>query len=317
MSLFSVGSRLSTLLNPKKLPSKVKVLTRVATAYNDILVLQNDRTREIWFVRDENDFFLQSRINLDAPNSPVLIYSKMILASLLFQPEPKRVLTIGLGGAALTNFIHEWYPQTHIDVVEIDREVVKIAKKYFFFEEKENYLVHEEDGRVFLKNADARKKYDLVILDAFKSGSIPYHLKTREYYEEIHRLMAPGAVLASNLYGKSNKLKPRDWRTFSEVFGEVYFLEDPDEVATALIAVDQKVRWSPEKLQDVAEEFMAQKAFPFSLEEMASYYRLGKFEDGGAEAFVDDFSAQGFDQAVTRNNLNHTKKRDYPIRSFS
>ncbi len=292
-------------------------MTRVATAYNDIIVLQNDRTREIWFVRNENDFFLQSRIDLDAPNSPVLIYSKMILASLLFQPEPKRVLTIGLGGAALTNFIHEWYPDAHIDVVEIDREVVNIAKKYFFLEEKENYWVHVEDGRVFLKNADAEKKYDLVILDAFKSGSIPYHLKTREYYEEIHRLMAPGAVLASNLYGKSNKLKPRDWRTFSEVFGEVYFFEDPGEVATTLVAVDQKTRWSPEKLRGAAKDFMAQKPFPFSLEEMASYHRTGKFESAGAQAFVDDFSAKGFDQAVTRNNLNHAKKRDYPIKSFS
>ena len=49
-----------------------------------------------------------------------------------------------------------------------------------------------------LSNSSLRK-YDLVFLDAFKGGSVPYHLKTVEFYREIARSLTEEGILVTNL----------------------------------------------------------------------------------------------------------------------
>jgi spermidine synthase len=299
----------------KQAEPDLKILARVETRFNDILVAQKGQMRELWFVR-HNEYFLQSRIDIDRPDSLVLIYSKMMMGSLLFLPAPQRILMIGLGGAALPNFIQSWFPETEVDIVEIDPMVIHLAKKFFFFKGTDRCRVHEADGRVFLRQLPAAG-YDVVFLDAFKSGSIPYHLKTLEYYKEIRRVMAPGGVAVSNLYGKSNRLKPRDIKTFAEVFGQVYAFEDAEEVATVLMAVDQDRQWSAEELRRSAAEFAAKKTLLLSMSDVAATYRPGKFEEQRATAFVDNFVHEEFPRAVEENNLNQSAPRPYPIKSVS
>lgn len=300
---------------PRNLP-EMKVLVRAETRYNDIMVIQNGKFRDLWFVRD-NDFFLQSRVNAKDPSELVLVYAKMTLANLLFQPEPKRILIVGLGGAVLSNCLHDWYPDAWIDVVEIDGKITAIAKEFFFLRESKQYRVHEMDGRIFIQSQMGKVKYDFVILDAFKSGSIPYHLKTAEFYHEIRDILAPGGVVSSNLYGKSNGLKPRDSVTFASIFKQTYLFDDPGEVATVLHATDHEKKWSREDMERVAMKIMASKRIPLDMEEIVAMYRPGKYEETPSGVFFDDFPDREFLQVVEKNNENLFMERPYPIKSSS
>jgi hypothetical protein len=47
------------------------------------------------------------------------------------------------------------------------------------------------------------KQYDLVLLDAFGSSSIPFHLVTREAFGLIKQHMKPGAILAMNIEART------------------------------------------------------------------------------------------------------------------
>ncbi|MBI5428183.1 MAG: fused MFS/spermidine synthase [Nitrospinae bacterium] len=295
-------------------PPSPQLLERVATKYNDIMAIQNGRFREIWFVRGK-DFFLQSRIDAEDPASLVLVYSRMMMAGLFFQPAPRRILMVGLGGSAVSNCFQKWCPDTVLDVVEIDREIIEIARKYFFLRESERCRVHEEDGRIFVKNMQGKAEYDLVFLDAFKSGSIPYHLKTSEFYREISSLLAPGGVVSSNLYGKSNVLKPNDLKTFSAVFKQIYVFEDPEEIATVLHATHQDRRSSPEEMQRAADELVKAGRVPPHMRDVPAMQCPGKFDRKDATAFCDDFPKDKFFQAVDKNNVNLTLSRPYPIKS--
>ncbi|OGW27025.1 MAG: hypothetical protein A3K09_06220 [Nitrospinae bacterium RIFCSPLOWO2_12_FULL_47_7] len=297
-------------------PPEMKVLVRAETKYNDIMVIQNGSFRDLWFVRN-NDFFLQSRINTKDPQELVLVYSKMTLGNLLFQPEPKHILVVGLGGAVLTNCLHDWYPEACIDVVEIDKEIINVAKKCFFLRESKQYKVHEADGRVFIQNQRGREKYDFVILDAFKSGSIPYHLKTVEFYGEIRDILAPGGVVSSNLYGKSNELKPRDSVTFASVFKQTYLFNDPEDIATVLHAADHEQRWSRVDLERSAMKIAGLKKIPLDMREVAAMYRPEKSETNSVGVFFDNFPSQEFLQVVDKNNENLFVERPYPIKSGS
>ena len=48
-------------------------------------------------------------------------------------PAPQNVLIVGLGGGSLPRALAAMLPATHIDVVEIDPAVTRVARSYFMF----------------------------------------------------------------------------------------------------------------------------------------------------------------------------------------
>ncbi|VAX32493.1 hypothetical protein MNBD_NITROSPINAE05-928, partial [hydrothermal vent metagenome] len=225
--------------NNKTSDNTFEILAKARSRYNEIYVIQNGTQREMWF-KGSGSFFLQSRVDTETRKLPVLVYSRMMLASLLFQKAPKRILMLGLGGGSISTFLHHRFPEAVVDVVEVDAEVIKLCKEYFYLHETSNYRLHAMDARVFVQRQMGKTPYDLILLDVFKSGSVPFHLKTKEFYREIRDILSPEGVVASNLYGKTNLLKPGDRTTFASVFSGLYFFEDPEQVATVLIATDQE-----------------------------------------------------------------------------
>ena len=293
---------------------EIKILARERSPYNDIYVIRKGNYRELWFKGNDGDYFLQSRVDIGRQKQLALVYSNMMMASLLFCPNPRRLLMVGLGGGSVTNFLSKWFPDLKIDVVEIDEKVIEISKKYFFLKESNRYRIFQEDGRVFIKNRKGQEQYDWIVLDAFKSGSIPYHLKTHEFYKEIRSVLKPNGVVGANLYGKGNSLKPRDTKTFLSVFPNIYCFEDTERVATVLIANDGP-RWSEEKIHESAKNFNKMPE-PFSMQEVAKNYRLGKFVEKSAPRFDDHFSDKGFLHDVKKENLQNIKPWRYPIKNI-
>ena len=296
----------------KKEP-EVRILVREKSDYNDIYVMQKGSKREMWF-RKKNNFFLQSCIDVNKLDKLILVNTKLMISALLLQPTPKRILMIGLGGCAVSNFLSFLYPQAIIDVVEIDQKVIDISKNFFFLNETSNYKVHHDDGRQFIRKMSNEKTYDLIYLDAFKSGSIPFHLKTIQFYEDVNRVLSPGGVVGSNLYGKSNLLKPNDWKTFSAKFNRIYCFEDYDCKATVLFATNRAETWNISHFIQAAKKFPL--SLPFSMIDMAKTYRAGKLEQGSGIVFEDNFTKDEFDRTIEKNNLDHTKSILYPIKNF-
>jgi len=302
-----------SIFGQKKKNSEVKILIRKKSDYNDIYVMQKGSKREMWF-RKKNDFFLQSRIDINQLDTLILVNTKMLVSALLLQPVPRSILMIGLGGCAVSNFLSRLYPQSTIDVVEIDQKVIDISKNFFYLNETSNYKVHHDDGRRFVRKMSGRKTYDLIYLDAFKGGLIPFHLKTIQFYEDVNEILSSRGVVGSNLYGKSNLLKPNDWKTFSCQFNRIYCFEDHDRIATVLLATNRIETWSMTRFIQAAKQFPL--SLPFSLVDMAKTYRAEKLEKDNGTVFEDNFTKDEFDRTIEKNNLDHTKSVLYPIKNF-
>jgi len=290
-----------------------KILTRIRSPFNDIFVIERENLREMWFQGDGR-FYLQTRIDLNRPDDLALIYTRLLLAPLLWNPNPSRILMIGLGGGVLPRFLNEVYPDIEMDVVEVDPGVTELARRYFRFKEGPRLRVFEDDGRAFVKQQDC--KYDMVFLDAFKGGSVPYHLKTVEFYREIAQSLKEEGILVTNLYGKSNELKPHDWKTLEAVFQGVSFFEDAERVATVCVAIL--------KDQDVALEVLRKygSSLPEKIRRNLSWLENmdmiagGSLTEPGGSVFKDDFEAPEFFKAVQRNNRNDPLfNHPYPIRN--
>ena len=194
---------------------------REKSLYRNIVVKEQYNRRCLVFTVKRGDRN-QTCMDLNDPKRLVFPYVRMTLGGLLVNPDPKRVLIIGLGGGSIPLTLAEMYPGALIDVVEIDQAVVTVAKKFFNFAETENLKVHVADARVFTKRAGLKNKtYDLIILDAFTGDYIPEHLMTQEYLEETRALLAKPGVLVANTFSTSD-LYHHESVTYQKVMGPYF-----------------------------------------------------------------------------------------------
>lgn len=167
---------------------------------------------------------IQSEMNLSKPRDLVLSYTQVMMAALPLADNQRRILLIGLGGASMQKFLQDLLPETALETVEIDPEVVRIAREFFGFEPDDNQIISVGDGRVFIENS--KKLYDIIFLDAYGPDSIPYSLATQEFLEAVRDRLAKGGVVCSNLLTRN----PRFWdmvKTYAEVFPELRLIKPP------------------------------------------------------------------------------------------
>jgi spermidine synthase len=107
---------------------------------------------------------------------------------------PGSMLLIGLGGGAVA----ESYARDgwQVDAVEIDPAVTQIAREQFGLAPTEA-TVHHADGRRFLSTSEG--SFDIIILDAYGSSSIPFHLVTREAFALAARRLSRDGLLVINV----------------------------------------------------------------------------------------------------------------------
>ncbi len=110
---------------------------------------------------------VQSAMRLSDPDALELAYTRAMLAPLLFRPEPRRVVLVGLGGGSLAKFVLRALPQCRLVAVEPDGEVIDAAHRHFHLPTDDPRLrVRQEDGVAHVA-ACAPGSVDLLLVDAF------------------------------------------------------------------------------------------------------------------------------------------------------
>jgi spermidine synthase len=143
---------------------------------------------------------IMSRVDLNRPLHLLGIYTRAMLATLMWRPDARRVCHIGFGGGRIPMVLHHYFPRIVIESTEIDAEVVRLARRWFGIRPDERMPVHIEEGRSFLARQPETVRYDSILVDCFTgSGQHPYSLSTREFYELTRSHLAPGGVVATNL----------------------------------------------------------------------------------------------------------------------
>ncbi len=195
------------------------ILFRADTQYHRITVTEDDDARHLRF-----DSSHQSAISLDDPYQSRIRYPDYMHLALALKPDAKRVLVLGLGGGAITKRFWRDYPTVTVDSVEIDPVVVEVARKYFWLPEDERSRVFIEDARRYVQSTG--ETYDIVIVDAYYSDSLPFHLTTGEFLREIKSVMAPDGVLAYNVIsaaeGRGSDLFRSMYRTALGVWDDLW-----------------------------------------------------------------------------------------------
>lgn len=205
--------------------AEAKVIHKERSLYRNIIIEDNDNIRCLKFDTKTTKSH-QSCFNKGNPQQLVFNYTKMLFASLSVNPHPKRILIIGLGGGTMSNALHQIFPKSTIDNVEIDQAVIDVARQYFGFFENDKVKSYAQDGRIFIKRAILKKQqYDWIILDAFNGDYIPEHLLTQEFLTEAKKLLSENGILSANTF-TSSKLYQHESATYHAVFGDFYQIDN-------------------------------------------------------------------------------------------
>lgn len=246
-----------------------KTLYEGQSLYHYIRVEESGSARTLLFRRTGTDYD-ESMVDTAEPLELVIYYSKLMFAGLLFAPEPKRVLVVGLGGGTLSRVMAHYFPDAKVDSVELDPDVVKVAKRYFLFKEGPNVKVFIRDGRVHVKSLVRRKaRYDIIMLDAFRGGYIPYHLTTKEFLEECRSILTPQGVVVSNLR-PGFLLYEYQRRTFAKVFPSHYAFGGGSN--KILVSIPKEVKLTKEQLHERAQKLQESHKFSFEMKSVVDEY---------------------------------------------
>ena len=186
------------------------------TPYQTLQVWEREGVRSM-----ESDRVPQAAIRI-ASGESAMPYTGAVATALLLQPEIRRAAMIGLGGGSVGRYLLPRVPGLSIDYVDIDPAVPEVARRYFRFQEGPRVTVAVIDGRRFLQEAGT-KTWDLIYCDAYIGQSVPFHLTTVQFLDEVKRHLAPGGVFSLNLAnGLSDAFSQAMYRTVRERFGTVY-----------------------------------------------------------------------------------------------
>ena len=216
----------------------------------------------------------------------------MAFVGLALTPEPSRILVVGLGGGTMPMFLRKYYPNATIDAVDIDPDVVHVAKEYFAFREDERMKAHVADGRKFIENT--REPYDVIFLDAFGTKNVPPTLTTVEFMNAVRRAVKPGGIVVGNIWGRpANPLYDNMVRTYQEVFDELYMLDVPGTTNKILLAMPRKQALDRAGLAQLARQTGTAKRFQFDLGDIdeQQFHNLGR-KGKGARVLRDADIAQ-------------------------
>ncbi len=245
-----------------------KVIFEKPSPYNLIVVTEDEQGLRT--LRFERHGVRQSVVKVGDPDHLELPYARAMFVGLAFCEDPGRVLIVGLGGGTLPGFLHKHYPNTLIDVVDIDPGVVEAAKLFFGFREDRTLRAHVADGRRFIEQS--RTPYDIIFLDAFGTENIPYHLATQEFLRGVRRALSPRGIVVANVWSRgSNMLYDSMVRTYQEVFEELYIFQVKDAGNEILVALPRRYVISREALAQRARAISTQKHFRFDLGDVVSY----------------------------------------------
>ena len=205
---------------------------------------------------------IQSAMRLGEPYALALDYTRCMMAFLLFHPQPREALMIGLGGGSLAKFLHRELRSLRMRVVEIDSRVIAAARTHFH--------VPPDDARLKVElgcgaDALAPEGCDLLIVDGFVDESLPDALASPPFFDAAWMALTDPGVLVMNVMDSD----PR----FDEVLRHVEHafagavlcmpaLRDPNVIVIALKGGPPRVPW--QTLRERAEALEAQFGLPFA-----------------------------------------------------
>jgi spermidine synthase len=168
---------------------------------------------------------IQSAMLLSSPQRLLLAYTREMMAFLLFNPAPARILLLGLGGGSLAKFCHRHLPAADITAVEVSADVIALRREFSIPADDARFRVIHGDGATYVSALHAR--IDVILADACDSSGIATQFDSIRFYRNARACLAPGGVLVANVCGEQRTCADHLAKLLVAFDGEVLILKMP------------------------------------------------------------------------------------------
>lgn len=187
--------------------------------YHCAVVAHSDRSGSRMLILDD---LRHSYVDLDDLGHLEFDYTRWIGDALDALPGGRLdAVYLGGGGYTLPRYVATVRPGSRARVLEVDGELVQLARRRLGLRTGPALRVRVGDARVTLRD-EATDSADVVVGDAFGGRSLPWHLATAQFAREIRRVLRPGGLYALNLIDQGDlRLLRAEAATLLEVFADV------------------------------------------------------------------------------------------------
>src|SRR5690242_17770057 len=190
-----VAAAVAPSLRPA-LAAEPGLLEKRESLYNNIFIFGDGNNVSMTFGQNKR-YYTESAMQLSDPGALIVEYTRFMTMGIAYPPNLERIAEIGLGGGRTVSYLSGSLPDTAILAIELDKDVVDLAKKYFKFQETARLRTVVSDGRAFLLKDN--EKWDVIMIDAYRGPFVPFHLLTKEFYILVKSRLHPGGVVVQNI----------------------------------------------------------------------------------------------------------------------
>jgi spermidine synthase len=123
-------------------------------------------------------------------------WDEMLVLPFAGAGQPRSVAILGNAAGTTARAYGHYFPSARVDAVEIDPALTDVGRRLFDMRGP-NLHVHTADARPFLRNA--KRRWDVIVVDAYRQPYIPFYLATREFFDEVRDHLTPGGVVLVNV----------------------------------------------------------------------------------------------------------------------
>ncbi len=163
--------------------------------YDKPFIVDDGRRRFLHFDFDA----VQSAMEMQDPHKLALAYTRKMMAFLLFNRAPERILLVGLGGGSLAKFCHRHLHSTALTAIEINPDVIALREEFCIPPDDDRFRVIHTDGAAYVSRLAPCK--DVILADGCDREGIAPELSSVEFYQNVRRSLAPGGVFVTNVCG--------------------------------------------------------------------------------------------------------------------
>jgi spermidine synthase len=199
--------------------------------------------------------WVQGAMLVREPRAIVLEYVRRMMAALLWRPSENlsqgHAVQLGLGAGAITRFCHGVLRMDRVTAVELNPAVIAACRHGFAlpFDDARLQVIEADAGQWAADPCHAASA-DLLHVDLYDHDAAAPVLDSAAFYATCRALLAPGGVMAVNLFGRASSFEASAAR-IAHAFGrsQVWRVKPTREgntivVATCGVAVPERAELS-------------------------------------------------------------------------
>lgn len=169
---------------------------------------------------------MQSVMYISNPVELFFGYTRAMMCFLLFNPAPRHILMVGLGGGSLAKYCHRYLPATRITVLEIDQDVIALRDQFGVPAESDRFNVIHAEAAAYL--AGTACEADIIMVDGFNAEGIAPELHTSNFYASCYGALSPEGILVTNFWSEATDINILASRLHLEFDYQVWRIRSPD-----------------------------------------------------------------------------------------